>query len=662
MPVGSVMIPTEDKNRQGGRVGGTAALSKDELLARLNEAQRNAHIGSWSWDLRTGDVWWSDELYRIFELDPATFTPSVSANAAYVHPEDRDAYHEAVARVLSEGGLLDYELRVVAASGVKHCRSRGQVELDAGGTPIRLYGTFHDVTQSRLAKLTLQASEQRFRLLAESFPALVWTCSADGVCDYVNRRWREYAGDAGVVDDATWWRLVHAEDRARVLADWSAALAQAQEFHCDLRLRRRDGTYRWFETRATRSETGGADPVRWIGSAIDIDDRRRAQELQLRTQKMEALGTLAGGIAHDFNNILLAISGNARLALADLSESHPARASVVEIGRAGARAADLVRRILMFSRQEDPKREVIDLKSVTEEALKLLRPTLPAMIELRAQLASDAPNVIADATQVHQVLMNLCANAAHAIGAEAGVIEVRLEAVHRDAELARTVPSLAADSYVRLSVSDTGCGMTGATLARIFDPFFTTKPVGEGTGMGLSVVAGIVQGHGGAITARSSPGAGSTFDVYFPACSSGTKPITRAALHSRRGRGERVMYVDDDEALVRLASRTLERMGYRVHGFVDPDAALDWYTENASEVDVAVTDLSMPRMSGFDLARALLALRADLPIVVTSGFIRKEDQQAAASIGVRALILKPDTIDELSRMLHDLLRPSSSPE
>jgi len=390
--------------------------------------------------------------------------------------------------------------------------------------------------------------------------------------------------------------------------------------------------------------------------AEDITARKQIEEQQVRSQKLEALGTLAGGIAHDFNNILLAISGNAQLSLADLPPDDPNRESLEEIAKASARAAALVRRILGFSRPQEQRIETVHLGPVVEEALKLLRATLPAMIEIRTTSCPELPPVAADSSQIHQVLMNLVTNAAQAIGDGVGLIEVGLDVTDVTAETAGMSPELREGRYCTVSISDNGCGMDPATQDRVFDPFFTTKSGSGGTGLGLSVVHGIMKSHHAAVTVESQPGKGTTFRLHFPAADGGAAPVAVAPGEVARGRGERVLYVDDDEALVLLAQRTLEALGYAVTGTTDPARALQDFRSRPTDFDLVVTDLSMPGMSGLQLARALHSIRPGLPIVMTSGYVRPDQQEAARAAGVRELILKPDTADELGRVLERVLQ------
>jgi PAS domain S-box-containing protein len=510
------------------------------------------------------------------------------------------------------------------------------------------------VGEERTRQIVESGSDAHFRSLAESLPQLIWTCDARGRCDYLSKQWADYTGiSAEGPLDKVWLECVHPEDRTHLARTWVAAAGSASDFHCEFRLRRHDGTYRWFSAGGSPQKDENGRVTRWYGATTDIEAQRHAQEAQIRSQKMEALGTLAGGIAHDFNNILLAISGNTALAIEDLPAEHPARACLFEVERASRRAADLVRRILAFSRKEESHSETLYLQPVIEEALKLLRPTLPAQIQLRASFEPEVPPTVCDATQVHQILMNLSTNAAHAIGLRPGNIEIKLIAATiatRD-----STNSLRAGRYACLEVTDDGCGMSRQTLARIFDPFFTTKQTG--TGLGLSMVHGIMKAHGGAVTVYSEPGRGSEFKLYFPAsAASPARTVVHELPKLPKAGGQRVLYVDDDDALVLLTTRSLTRLGYSVTGETDPEMGLIRFLKDPSAFDAVVSDLSMPGMPGFDLVREIFKIRPELPVIMTSGFVRPEDQKTAAQLGVRALILKPNTNDELARLLDRIFR------
>ena len=407
----------------------------------------------------------------------------------------------------------------------------------------------------------------------------------------------------------------------------------------------------------------GLNPIRTdeggfvLVSITDITERKRVEKTRARledqlrqAQKMEALGTLAGGIAHDFNNILSAIIGNVDLATEDVGSGHPAQESLSVIREASDRARDLVQQILTFSRQQPVERHVVQLRDVAEEAVKLLRATLPAGIELAFSFAPDTPPVLADRTHVHQVLMNLCANAWQAIEKPVGRIEIALTAVVVSDEPSHA--GLRAGRYARLTVVNTGRGMDRPTVERIFDPFFTTKALGEGTGLGLAVVDGVVKSHDGAIEVFSAPGLGTTFHLYFPAAEVEAETVRPATADLPRGRGQRILFLDDEAPLVAVARRLLVRLGYEIVGFTRPADALAAFRADPAGFDLCVTDLNMPSVSGLEFAAEVLRLRPALPVALASGNVSEELRVQARALGVREVIYKPTTVTELAEAIH----------
>ena len=401
---------------------------------------------------------------------------------------------------------------------------------------------------------------------------------------------------------------------------------------------------------------------------IDLTQRFEAEaahhvlELQLReSQKMEAVGILAGGIAHDFNNILAAILGNVVLAQQDVGEDHAASISLAQIRQAGQRARGLVQQILAFSRRQPEKPVRLVLQASIDETLALLHATLPAGANLHASLGTEPLVVLADATQLQQVVINLCTNAWQALPAKGGRIDLQLDAVQPGMDACPAIPAgLAAGSYARLRVHDNGCGMDAPTQSHIFEPFFTTKPVGSGTGLGLAVVHGIVASMGGVLSVRSAPDQGSTFEVWLPLLdpteSASVVPVDPDAdLPAAQGPVKHVVCVDDDETVLLIVERWLQRQGYRVSAFSDPQVALEAFRAAPMSVDVVVTDFNMPVMSGLALAEAMTSLRPGMPIVLSSGYVTQELRRDARGAGVSEVIYKEDIFDQLGALLHRLL-------
>ncbi len=402
--------------------------------------------------------------------------------------------------------------------------------------------------------------------------------------------------------------------------------------------------------------------ARDLTAAKLAEARRVALETQLReSQKMQAMGTMAGGIAHDFNNILSAILGNVDLAKQDTPETSPALTSLQEIEKAGRRARDLVRQILTFSRNEVPKRIPIQLDDVVREAARLIKVALPPLVDIQVVVAPGTAPILADTTQVEQALLNLGTNGMLAIGSRKGSLTITLGS----AELVQPGSGrlgLSPGPYVTISVRDTGNGMSAETLARIFEPFFTTREVGQGTGLGLSVVHGIMQTHQGAIDVQSTPGEGSIFTLYFPP----TRERAVAAVTEQpstepiRGRGRHVMYVDDDQALIFLIARVLKRKGFTVTTFTDPLEAQAALQADPKAFDILVTDYNMPGYSGIDLLRQVKLIRADLPVALASGYVTPELEQSAIREGASALIYKPNDVNEFCETVQRLIADSDA--
>jgi len=545
---------------------------------------------------------------------------------------------------------------------------------DGGYKPIELTATnlvkdptiggvllnYHDITERKRTETALRESEERWKFAIEGSGDGVWDWNLETGEATFSKRWKEMLGFAeSEIENRSeeWVKRVHPEDLPGVMARIQEHLdGKAETAIVEFRMLAKDGSWKWILGRGivVRRDAEGK-PLRLVGTNTDFTERKQAEiqqrqfEAQLReSQKMEALGTLAGGVAHDFNNALAAIFGNVELARQDVGLDHPALESLEEIGKASRRAKALVQQILAFGRRQASERKVISLEPIVQEAVKFLRSTIPAGVSLSVACAPDAPSVLADATQIEQVLINLGSNAWHAIEGQnrAGLIEIRL-----DSELRGGL------RFVTLTVRDNGHGMDEVTRGRIFEPFFTTKPVDKGTGLGLSVVYGIAQSHEADIEVHSALGEGTAFVIRFAAAEPPAPLVSETneyagdtdmgAPLALQSEGKRVLYVDDEESIVSLMVRLLGRRGYNVTGYTEPRKALEAVRANPDQFDLAVTDYNMPGMSGLDVARTLRDIRADLPVILISGYITEELQQAAPAAGVRELIFKADAVEEV---------------
>lgn len=395
-----------------------------------------------------------------------------------------------------------------------------------------------------------------------------------------------------------------------------------------------------------------------IAERKKVEENKLKLERQLRqSRKMEAIGTLAAGIAHDFNNILTAIVGFTELSLSKIQQDDPLRDDLEPVLESGLRATELVRQILSFSRQTEQERRPLQLIAIIREVLKLLRSSLPSIIEIRTDydLNPDVYIVDADSTQIHQVLMNLCTNAAHAMRSQGGILCLSLKEVLADAALVALHPGLKQGSYVMLTVSDTGHGMNATVMERIFDPYFTTKKTGEGTGMGLAVTMGIVQNHGGAINVSSAPGQGTSFQVFLPRSVSDGKLAeeTREELHTGNGQ---ILFVDDEKALTILGQKMLEALGYKVTAITSSLDALDIFRSRPDEFDLVITDMTMPGLTGRELAREIVSIRPDIPVIMCSGFTEFVNPDEAREAGIREFLMKPYVIGRLAKTIRKVLK------
>ncbi|MCC7479620.1 PAS domain S-box protein [bacterium] len=668
-------------------------LRHTEATARLlAQAQELAAMGSWDLDLRSGQAHWSPNMYRIFDVDPDNpdaHTVEYFAEHLVV-AEDRDRVLSALQEALGGGQAYEIQYQIRTRNGsLRDVLARGDViERSDSNEPLRMLGTVQDITdrvnlERRLARLneTLSESnaelrrinkelklaysrqhesESRYRQIVEACPDGVAIVAENRVL-YANHVLLEIYGyaDPSMLLGRDVFELVPESEYPLIqefLSGQAAPGAASQIIACQLL--RSDGSLVDAEATYSAIELDGAPAT--LLFVRDVTERKRL-ELQVRQmQKMDAIGTLAGGIAHDFNNILSGILGYSDLLRMELDEDSEARSYLEEVINAGQRARALVQRILTFSRQNSLQRSPQDIRALTQEALKLLRASLPASIRISENYEPGQTQVLADPTELHQIVMNLCTNASHAM-AGGGELDVSLRRIKLDADFAAAHPPLLKGPHLLLTIRDNGCGMDQETLQRIFEPFFTTRSTG--TGLGLSVVFGIIKSMGGALTVYSEQGRGSVFNIYLPELGGGDEQLYPGNADSDlRGHGEHIAVVEDEPALLQLTSRILTRLGYRVSSFASSEEALLAFQAGTTIFDALLTDQTMPGMNGLELIHGVKAVLPGLPVILASGFLHQQIESEASAAGVALLLAKPLVADSLAQAVYKVLNaPAPEP-
>ncbi len=644
------------------------AIARQQAL--LEDTQRISMIGGFLWDVPAQTMTWTEELYRIHGYsredlagDPQNY---ISKSIECYIPSDRPIILEAFEQCVNEGKSYDMEFSFNAVDGThKWIRTSAYSEKE-DGVIVRVIGSVLDITESKLSAIALQESEAYIKAVMDNLPIGIAVNSVDPEIsfEYMNDNFPKfYRTTREALADPNAFGTVVYEDPifrkkivSKILADCASGDLDRMHWE-DVPITRKDKGTRFISARNTPVPNRNM----MISTVWDVTDRKigeleRAKlEEQLRqTQKLEAIGTLAGGIAHDFNNILFAILGNADLAEAILPEDSPAKDNLREVVVAGKRAAELVKQILTFARKAEKKSVLLDVSTIAKEVTKLLRATLPTTIGIRLNLNTDKSGIKADPTEIHQVVMNLCTNAGQAMMEKGGTLEIGLDKTEVGESDIQKHPTLKPGSYLILSVGDTGPGIAPEIQERIFEPFFTTKETGQGTGMGLAVVHGIVKDLGGAINVYSEVGQGTTFRAYFPLTKESSSLEQSETSVLPRG-NECVMVVDDEIVLARMISAMLESLGYVVETFSDSQQAVAAYLDAPERFDVIFTDQTMPNLTGAELAKKVLAQFPDQAIILSTGFSQTMQKEQATQIGISAFVSKPITKRDLAVAVRTVL-------
>ena len=577
----------------------------------------------------------------------------------YVNPDDRDSLLEVF---FTRGSVQNYILSLKKKDGSQVSASiNARVLIDADGNPTGISGTIRDMTESLKTQEALQESEEKFRILAESSPFAIMI--------YQNDRWI-YTNPAGEricgfsseeLYNLNFWDFVHPDDLAVVQSRGKARQGgeQAQKSY-EFRIIAKDGIEKWVALTGA-SITYQGQPAGLI-SVFDITDRKLAeqekeklQEQLRQSQKLESVGLLAGGVAHDLNNLLQPMMGFSELLLADSSQSETARRHIQQIIRTGERARDLVQQLMAFGRKQVLEIRPLKLNGVITDFIRLLRRTLREDIQIRLELSPEIRDILADSSQVEQILMNLAVNAQDAMPG-GGILTIETENASLDEHFASLLSGGVPGDYVRLSVSDTGTGMEADTAARIFEPFFTTKELGKGTGLGLATVYGIVKQHGGNIWVYSEPGRGTTFKLYLPVSEVADKiEETQRTGSGSTGGSETILVAEDDRMVRELTCEILEALGYRVMSAETAGKCLELAQDNAASIDLLLTDVVMPEMSGKELFRQIAEIRPGIRALFMSGYAANIIAQRGVLDADVNFIQKPFSLESLSQKIRKVL-------
>ena len=616
---------------------------------QLDAVCRMAKVGGWEIILEKMSLVWTDEVYRIHEVD-ADFVPTLEKAIGFYAPNCRQTILAAVTQAVEQGKSFDCVLEIITAKqNSKWVHALGNA-IYQDQKVVGVLGTFQDITEQHLAEKKLQDSERIKQAILDGISAniafvneqqeLIWAnrnasiTAKRPLADMIGKTcYSLWANPQGPCKNCPTLRAMHShkgEEGVRVDVDGKT----------------------WKE----RSEPVFDAEGHLLGVVEIVQDITKQLELESRIQqseKMESIGLLAGGIAHDFNNILFAILGYTEIANRSLAPNAPVAQHLQHIHKAAERATQLVKKILRFSRFEQQEMRVVSLSEEIQEALSLLRATLPSSVLFDIQCGTFSGNIFADPISIQEILINVFTNACHAMN-DQGTLSVRLQEIHSEVLIEGNIAPCPAGYYAVLDIRDTGVGMNARTLEKIYDPFFTTKPVDKGTGLGLSVVFGLMQMHGGNIQICSEVGVGTTIRLYFP--SAQTKSAAAVVPdNAPQGKGECILFVDDEPEIVAMATRGLTLYGYKVISATDGEQAMSLLREQAPQLDLLITDQTMPYMTGMELAKAVHAEQPTLPIIIITGYSRQLHEALTAIPGVQKICYKPMNLQELACAVHECL-------
>ena len=642
-----------------------------ESEAELRESEKkyrtildNIEDGYFEVDLEGNFTFFNDALCRLIGYSAAAMAGM--NNREYMDEENAKKVFQTFNRVYETSKPTKaFDWEIIKVDGSKSLVDASvSLITDPAGDPIGFRGIARDVTGQKQSQKALRESEAKYRQLVNHAPAGIYevdfiegtfVCVNDLICEYTGYTRPELLAISALD--------ILAEDSQKKFLERLDKILKGQKVpsSVEFKIRAKSGRELCVLINSKIIYAADGKPKGATAVVHDITEQKQAEEekknleYQLQqAQKMEAIGTLAGGIAHDFNNILSVIIGYTELILMNGDVDGEVRQNLKEIFSASKHARDMVKQILAFSRQNKQERKPIQVAHIAKEAIKMLRASLPTTISIQHHIAKDTGVIEADPTQIHQVLMNLCTNAAHAINEKDGVLEIHLGNIDLDQKAAADIPGLKTGSYLKLSVKDSGEGIHPEVQQQIFNPYFTTKEKGEGTGLGLAVVQGIVKSNNGAVTVESEVGKGAAFHVYFPTINRKLTPDDEISTPLPLG-CEHILLVDDEQPLVEIGRQMLERLGYSVATRTSSIEALELFKVDPNRFDLVITDIVMPNLTGDKLAKKIINIRSDIPVVLCTGYSEKFTRQNASEMGIVSFLMKPLVMRDLANTVRQAL-------
>lgn len=627
---------------------GIKKLEQNEL--RMREAQRIAHLGNWEIDFATGISLWSEETCAIYGVSYEDNIQNFEAWLSFIHPDDLEYVMREVEE--SQRKLTDSILfhRIVLRDGtVKHIYTESKYKFE-DGKPIGMYGIAQDITDQKIAEENLRKSEEQFRLISENVADMIAVLDLDGRRLYVSPSYKAVFGELPQIGSDS-FESIHPEDREKDRLVFQETIRTGAGYKAEYRLMLNNGTVRFIEAHGSVIRNAKGEISQVVVVSRDITEKKQLENQFLRMQRMESIGTLAGGIAHDLNNILSPILLS--ISTIERRTTDPQTLKMLQVLESSAnRGAELIKQVLSFARGVEGEFTIIQIRHIIDEIAKIVNQTFPKSITLKVNVPKNLPAISADATQLHQVLMNLCVNARDAMP-NGGLIEIEAETIVLDEHYIKLNLGSKVGEHVVITVSDKGTGIPPAVMERIFEPFFTTKEIGKGTGLGLSTVATIVKSHDGFINVYSEIDKGTTFKIHLPAQEGVEKGNQKEKTDVPANNGELILVVDDEDSIRDITKIILEESGYTVITASDGTEAIAMYAMQRSQIALVVTDMMMPFMSGTATIRAIQKMNPKAKFIAVSGLKQSGDIMAQDSV---EFLHKPYTSEKLLALVAELIK------